>query len=373
MSDNLQQKTRVLVCPLNWGLGHASRCIPVIRKLQQAGFEVLVAADGRALALMQNECPDLMYIRLPGFSPRFSAGSKLIWKIISWLPALAWHTCREHHKIKQIVRDHKISVVISDNRFGLYTKAARCIFITHQVMIKTPSSISFLEPVLYRINRFIIEKFDDCWIPDLPGINNLSGDLSHKYPLPRNAHFVGLLSRFRKNNQAGSEIKGPLLAVLSGPEPQRSIFEELVKKQLSEINQEAIIVSGTPEKMMPAKSGKQLTILNHLETEELGEAMTRAGIVICRSGYSSLMDIVVLKKKEVLLVPTPGQTEQEYLAERVLEKGWLIAQKQNNFDLQVALDEMKNCEGIDLADDNSLLSEQIFLLNEQVPVISAKR
>ena len=366
MGDSLPQKTKVLICPLNWGLGHASRCIPVISKLQHAGFEVLVAADGRALALLLSECPDLVYIRLPGFSPRFSSGSKLIWKILSWLPMLAWHTVVEHRTISRLVKEHHISVVISDNRFGLFTSKAKCIFITHQIMIKAPGILSFAEPILYRINRFFIQKYDYCWIPDLPGSNNLSGDLSHKFPLPRNAQFIGLLSRFSKNNLPGSAMNGSLLAILSGPEPQRTILEKIVLKQLGTLDQAAIIVSGTPENKISAKYSNQIAMLAHMKPDELAETITQAGIVICRSGYSSLMDLAILGKKAVLVIPTPGQTEQEYLAARVHEKGWFNAQNQQCLDLSCAIADAKKCKGIALQTDDSLLDEQISLLKKHL-------
>jgi len=372
MSDIIPQIPRVLVCPLNWGLGHASRCIPVIRKLQHAGFEVLVAADCRALTLLQTECADLVHIRLPGFSPRYSTGSGLIWKILSWMPSLVWHTAIEHRTISRLVEEHKISVVISDNRFGLFTTKAKSIFITHQIMIKAPRILSFTEPVLYRINLFFIKKYDYCWIPDLPGSDNLSGDLSHRYPLPQNAHFIGLLSRFSKNNSSSPFMNGPLLAVLSGPEPQRTILEELILEQLGTLNQAATIVSGTPENKMPAKSTNQITMLAHMKPKELAEAITWAGIVVCRSGYSSLMDMAVLGKKAVLVVPTPGQTEQEYLAARVQAKGWFNAQNQQNFDLRGAIADANKCKGIALQTGESLLDEQISMLSKLLATTRAK-
>lgn len=363
MSDNLPHKQRVLVCPLNWGLGHASRCIPVIRKLQNAGYEVLIAADGRARSLLQSEFPEIITIRLPGFSPRFSSGSRLIWNIISWGPSLAWHTLLEHNAIKRLVKEHEIAVVISDNRFGLYTSTVKSIFITHQVMFKIPVFLSFCEPILYHINKFFIEKYDSCWIPDLPGTDNLSGDLSHKYPLPGNAHFIGLLSRFSHNSPARSETSGPLLAVLSGPEPQRSIFERAILDQLVEMNQEAVVVRGTPENNKEPTIKSHVTILASLSSGGLSEAISIAGMVICRSGYSSLMDLVVLGKKEVLLVPTPGQTEQEYLAGRALSSGWFITEQQQNLNLRKSLSDINICKGKTIPTGESLLDEQITLLN----------
>lgn len=373
MSDNLPQKPKVLICPLDWGLGHASRCIPIIHKMQDAGFEVLIAADGRARELLQTECADLLHIRLLGFSPRLSKGSQLIWKILWWIPSLVWHTIMEHFAISQLIKEHNISVVISDNRYGLFTHKATSIFITHQIMIKTPRILSFTEPMLYCINRFFIQKYDYCWIPDLPGIDNLSGDLSHKYPLPRNAQFIGLLSRFSKNNSASSAIGGPLLAILSGPEPQRTILEGLILKQLGTLALAATIVRGIPKDNIPVRCPNQITMHAHMKPKELAEAIARAEMVVCRSGYSSLMDMANLGKKEILLVPTPGQTEQEYLAARVQAKGWFNAQNQQNFDLHRAIADANKCKGIELPTGESLLDEQISLLSKHLAGASANR
>jgi predicted glycosyltransferase len=366
MGDILLQKPKVLICPLNWGLGHASRCIPLIRKLQLAGFEVIIAADGRALSLLQTEFGSLKYVRLPGFSPRFSKGSTILWKVLGWLPSLVWHTIKEHSTIQRIVKQHEISLVISDNRYGLFTSGAKTIFITHQIMIKAPGRLSFTEPILYRINRFFIQKYDYCWIPDLPGSENLSGDLSHKYPLPRNAKFIGLLSRFNKIIRVGSASKIPLLAVLSGPEPQRTLFQEIIVKQLRKYNQEATIVMGTPENTMSAGKTNQITMFTHLPPNELSEAISEAGIVVCRAGYSSLMDLAILGKKEVLIVPTPGQTEQEYLASRTKALGWFNAQIQQNTDLSSAIDEAGNFKGIELETGEYLLDKKISTLYTQL-------
>ncbi len=366
MSDHRPQKPRVLVCPLNWGLGHASRCIPLIRRLQLAGFEVIVAADGRALKLLQTEFTDITCIRLPGFSPRFSAGAKLTGEMLMWIPALIWHSLLEHRKLASLVDAYKIAVVISDNRFGLFTHKAVSVFITHQIMIKAPRILSFIEPILYRINRFFIQKYDYCWIPDLPGNENLSGDLSHKYPLPLNAHFIGLLSRFSKNNKAGFTMNGPILAVLSGPEPQRTIFEELILKQLDTLNQEAIIIRGIPEHHIHAEFSTRAILLAHMKPEAFSQAIAGSRLVVCRSGYSSLMDMAVLGKKEVLMIPTPGQTEQEYLAARLKAKGWFNVQNQRDFNMGGAILSANKYKGIPLKAGESLLDEQIFLLNRHL-------
>jgi len=359
MINRIKDKPRVMVCPLNWGLGHASRCIPVIRKLQQSGFDVTAAADGRSLALLKEECEDVSFITLSGFSPRFSLGNTLIFRIPVWLVSLAWHTYKEHRALQGLVADNKIDLVISDNRFGLFTRKARCVFITHQVMFKTPRFLRFMEAMLYRINRFFIQKFDECWIPDLPGTENLSGDLSHKYPLPKNACFIGLLSRFQRDKFSETVADKNILALLSGPEPQRSIFEGLILDWLKESNHSATIVRGTPSETAGARFPENIRQFNHMMTGELALNIRNAGFVICRSGYSTLMDLAVLGKKPVLLIPTPGQTEQEYLARRLSELGWFNYLAQDKFNPENINRKIRNFSGISLNCDENLLDGKI--------------
>jgi uncharacterized protein (TIGR00661 family) len=366
MIDLKKDKLRVLVCPLNWGLGHASRCIPVIRRLKAEGFEVIVAAEGRALALLQEECGKIIIIRFPGFSPRFSSGRNLLLKIPGLLLSLAWHTLREHQKISRLVAENRIDVVISDNRFGLFTTKAKCVFITHQVMLKTPLYLKFTEPILYRINRYFIHKFDACWIPDLPGTDNLSGDLSHKYPLPNNASFIGLVSRFGRNKTTEYVTDGNLLALLSGPEPQRTTFERLINDQFEKENRKATIIRGTPSEKVEKESFNKILRINHLNTDRLAHLITYSDYVVCRSGYSTLMDLAVLGKKQVILVPTPGQTEQEYLAERLQEIGWMDFQPQNKFNLEKKIHDEKQYGGINLPTGEYLLDNQIKALVEDL-------
>jgi uncharacterized protein (TIGR00661 family) len=356
------EKPRAMVCPLNWGLGHASRCVPIIRKLQLAGYEVIVAADGRAQTFLHEECSEIKQVNLPGFSPKFSSKGTQVYKFPGWVLSLAWNTIKEHYILSRLIDKYSINLVISDNRYGLFSKKTKCIFVTHQVMFKAPLYLKFTEPLLYRINRFMINKFDACWIPDLPGDKNLSGDLAHKYPLPKNAGYIGILSRFKQPKPNSSTAKCNILALVSGPEPQRSIFEGLIIREVSKTNQLAIIVRGTPGERNEPETTPNINIYNHLSTKILAGIILEAETVICRSGYSSLMDMAVLGKISVILVPTPGQTEQEYLAKHMKESGWFKYQNQNSIDMFEIGDDKEQYSGINLNIDESLLDTQIEAL-----------
>jgi UDP-N-acetylglucosamine transferase subunit ALG13 len=181
-------------------------------------------------------------------------------------------------------------------------------------------------------NHFFISKFHECWIPDAGGSINLAGELSHG-DLPDNAVYIGPLSRFSLNNDI---TPGLLLAILSGPEPQRSILEKILEKQLSAYPGKVCIVRGKPgEKAKPADSAN-VQWYNHLPVKDLQGLMAAAEFVICRSGYTTVMDLVKMQKKAIL-VPTPGQPEQEYLAVYQMQQQLFMGELQDDLDLQRTL------------------------------------
>jgi hypothetical protein len=176
----MQQPQRILICPLDWGLGHATRCIPVIRAFLGQNAEVLIAADGRAYELLQQEFPELQFIRLKGYEIRYPSSGSMAASMLLSIPKILSGIKREHRELEKIIAEHKIDTVVSDNRYGCWNKQVKSIFITHQLMLKSP----FGEGLLHRIILSHIKKYDECWIPDHAAENNLSGELSHKYPLP---------------------------------------------------------------------------------------------------------------------------------------------------------------------------------------------
>jgi UDP:flavonoid glycosyltransferase YjiC (YdhE family) len=219
---------------------------------------------------------------------------------------------------------------------------------------------------LYHVSRLLISRFDECWIPDYIESPGLSGDLSHKYPLPKNAKFIGPLSRFKKQENISESISGEgnITAIISGPEPQRSIFEDTLKKQLAGLNQNAIIISGKPEsEEIPVVDGK-LTILPHLSVKEMSSLIDSSSLVICRSGYSSIMDLQAMGAK-ALFVPTPGQTEQIYLAELHQKSGTALWQAQENMNLKVGIEQVLRYNGFGKYKPGSGLSEAIADLKKK--------
>ncbi|MCB0400467.1 MAG: glycosyltransferase [Flavobacteriales bacterium] len=301
MSNN--PKT-ILVCPLDWGLGHATRCIPLIKKFLNEGNRVILGADKNPLSLLKQEFPELETIVVPGYEVEYSESGSWIQLLIESLRFRNF--IKEEKKlIDQIIREHPIDLIVSDNRYGFYSNQVQSILITHQIFVKAPVA----EPLIHKQIGKLLDKFNEVWIPDYEGDNNLSGDLSHLKSIRQKHRFIGPLSRFEKPRELPESIYD-LCAVLSGPEPQRTILEEKVREQIRKHGLNAAVVRGLPNAEPTGEAG----IFNHLPADKLQDLMLKSKRVLCRSGYSSIMDLVTLGKSAIL-IPTPGQTEQEYLAE----------------------------------------------------------
>jgi uncharacterized protein (TIGR00661 family) len=353
----------VLVCPLDWGLGHACRCVPIIHAFIEAGANVIIAADGRPLAFLQQEFPSLTFIRLKGYGITYQKKGSLMLKLFSMLPTIIKGIYSEHIKLKEIIEQYKIDIVFSDNRFGLWNKKLKCVFMTHQLLIKSPIKSGIAEYFLYLVNKMLIHKFDECWLPDFEGEINLSGDLSHKYRINIPTYFIGPLSRFKPDTAKPEIIKNNILVMLSGPEPQRSILEEIIIKELKENKLEALIVRGVPEEKSSTYISDNIEIFSHLDTLEMQKLISQAELIVCRSGYSTIMDLAVFGKKAIL-IPTPGQTEQEYLAEYYREKQYYYSISQKEFNLCDAIAKSVDYKGIQMSSDSKVLYNRVsYLLN----------
>ena len=332
----MNSKKRILVAPLDWGLGHASRCIPIAKALQQNDFEVVFAASGRALDLLIQEFPQNDFIKLEGYNISYPKNGQMALSMLSQLFKIWKGIRQEHTQLQQIIDAYNIDGVISDNRFGLYTQKVPCVFITHQLQIQSP----IFSEIIQKINFKYIQKFDECWVPDSE-THQLSGQLSEAINSPFKYQYIGALSRFEPLEKTEDL---DILAIVSGSEPQRSIFETILKKQLIKSAKKSVLVLGKPEHKKRVKD-KNLEIISHLNANELNQVMVNADIIICRSGYSSIMDLAVLNKKAIF-VPTPGQTEQLYLAKYFYDKKIAFAMHQKEFDLQKAIQHATNFGGL---------------------------
>ncbi len=318
---------KVIVAPLNWGLGHATRCIPLIRALVQLGVEPVLASDGRSLLLLQNEFPEWPAAELPAYGIRYGPGG-MAWNMIRQLPKIGRAVWREHRRIRRLARYFNARAIISDHRFGCFHPDLFSVVIAHQLNIQAASPA--LARPAGRLNRFFLGRFEACWIPDYPGTDNLSGALSHPSPLPSRTRYIGPLSRF---DALEEEKRYDIVAVLSGPEPQRTLLERQLRRQLRRFPGRSLMALGKPEAGPLREQTGNLEIAGFLPANELNRAMAATRLVVCRSGYSTLMDLAAIGGK-ALLVPTPGQTEQEYLAGLMQERGWCCARPQADLCLE---------------------------------------
>lgn len=334
MKQPANRYQRILIAPLNWGLGHATRTTPVIQQSLALGHEILIASDGAALAYLKKEFPNLPLIPLAGIRIKYLKRYGFFTGLFLQLPKIILGIIKEHKQTKRIVKKYQIETIISDNRYGVWSRKTKNIFITHQINLIPPRKLTFLKPLIRTALLKRTGRFHQLWIPDFETAPTLSGKLSHP-AIQKKSHYIGPLSRF--HFQPNAPVKYDFCLLISGPENQRTLFEERVFEQLRDCSAKGIVLRGLPQKESKVQTINQTKIYNHLSSVEIANIISQSRIVICRPGYSTLMDLWTLRKPAIL-IPTPGQTEQEYLA-RHLEGQSFATYPQSTFLLKKALKE----------------------------------
>lgn len=343
-------KRKILVAPLNWGLGHATRCIPIIEALLDKNFEPILASNGMALQILKKEFPQLKAETLPSYHITYSKqGNLLKWKMLLNSPRIYKAIQAEKNLTESLVLKYGLSGIISDNRLGVRSKKVKSVFITHQLNVLSGNT-SFLSS---NIHQFYIKKFDECWVPDSQGSKNLSGKLTHKPKKLEVLKFMGPLSRFKK-------MKTPILykyaIILSGPEPQRSLLEKLLLKEFENCTEQVLFIRGViKEKESLTSCNPNIHIKNYSFGKDLEKKMNSTRYIIARSGYTTLMDVCRLEKK-AFFIPTPGQFEQIYLADRLKRLGAAAGCHQQEFTLS-RLEEIERYHGLSNFDFRSDFSD----------------
>ncbi len=328
---SMNKSKRILVAPLNWGLGHATRCIPIINALLENGYTPIIASDGDALNLLKKEFPKLEFHELPSYKIKYAKKGKnfkmkMLWDSPKMLKAIQ----QEKKETKRLAKELNIDGIISDNRLGVFYKKIPCVFITHQLNVLTGKTTWMST----KLHQNIIKKFDECWVPDTQKNPNLSGKLGHLKNSKLNIKYLGPLSRFKKIDLPK---KYELMVLLSGPEPQRSMLEEKLFDELIGYENDVLFVKGKVEEEQKITSLRgNIVIYNFMNSKALERAINESKAIICRSGYTTLMDLAKLEKK-AFFIPTPGQFEQEYLAKRLHKKGVAPTCSQDEF----TIDELK--------------------------------
>jgi len=331
-----KQHKKILVAPLNWGLGHATRCIPIIEALIRYDFIPILAGDGASLELLRREFPELTYYKLPSTKVYYSEnGSLLKYKLLLQTPKLLRAVYMEHKRVEEIHKLEGLSGIISDNRFGVRFDTIPSIYITHQIQVLSGGTSALTS----RFHQQIMSKFSECWIPDFES-NNLAGELSKRGKESLSLKYIGPLSRF--SCQKRKKV-WDIVAVMSGPEPQRGMLERKIIEEIRPYPGKILIIQGIIENQQKSHTEGHITTVNFMLHKELEVAIEQGGLILSRSGYSSIMDLHALGAK-AFFIPTPGQFEQLHLAEHLKEKGYANFSDQASFALD-KLGDIKNYEG----------------------------
>jgi len=344
-------KKKILIAPLNWGLGHAARCIPIINALLKHDFEPILASDGDALTLLQKEFPQLKSYQLPSYNIKYSKGSNQKIKLLLNSPIIIKASISEQKEVSKIHKKENLSGIISDNRFGVRLKEVPSVYITHQLQVLSGNTTG----ISSNLHQKIIAKFDQCWVPD---INNskLSGKLSFLKNKNIIIKYIGAISRFKKQD---CPAKYDVLIVLSGPEPQRTLLEEKLLAELNSSTKKILLVRGVFSDTIVSKINKHTTVVNYMLTKQLQHAFNESKVVLARSGYSTILDLAKMNKK-AFFIPTPGQFEQEYLAERMKEINIAPFSTQDNFTLNM-LAKTEDYKGF-INSNEEILNKELFEL-----------
>ncbi len=321
---------------LDWGLGHTTRSVSLIKELLDLGCDLIVACNSIQKDLLQAEFTGLKYVELPGYGLSYGSGRWVTrLKIMTQISKILMRIKSENAWLRVFIQENRVDGLISDNRYGLFHSQIPTVFITHQLQVYSGYG-SYADRIIQKFLYRYINRFKVCWVPDFKNKNSLAGILSHPQTMPDiPVQYLGALSRF--NECAGStEKKFDLLILISGPEPQRTILEKIMIEQAERSDKKIAMVRGLPGDTTVLEHGK-ISIFNHLNSIKLNKLICESELIICRSGYTTIMDMVKLKKK-MIVIPTPGQPEQEYLAAYLSQNHFGFSITQNAFRLDRAME-----------------------------------
>jgi UDP:flavonoid glycosyltransferase YjiC (YdhE family) len=348
---------KILLVPLDWGLGHTTRCIPIIQELLALGHDVHLGGAELSKAILKEEFPNLPFYEFPSYGISYpKKGNQFMKHIVGLLPQINKAIRFEKKRTHQLMVEHTFDIIFSDNRFGVRADGAINIILSHQLNLLVPQS-KLVEKLANFCNAYFINKFDRVAVPDFK-TDAISGDLSNSSAIKPDVFYLGTLSRWSFSEQAMKSRKG-ILVILSGPEPQRTLLEYMIIDQADE-TAELTIVRALPQTNVLPKS-KNIKFYNHLPSAQLRALVEKSEIVVSRAGYTTIMDLIAVKKNAIL-IPTPGQTEQEYLGRYLERQNLFLFYGQKEFDLQVALKDYKEKKWNRFPSVTSSLSEKLINL-----------
>ena len=335
------KQPKICISPLDWGLGHATRCIPLILALQKLGYDIYIASERHHEVILKQAIPEAHFLTLRGYRVRYSKNRNLFFvSMFLQAPKILFSMVYEYWWLSKKAKQHHFDLIISDNRLGFFHRTIKSVFITHQLNLQTP--FRWTTRLFQLLQYAVLKNYSACWVPDMEGANSLAGILSNPEKKPNiPLWYMGCLARLHHTNQNGSQLlvsAHPIhfIGIVSGPEPQRTLLENILWNEGVTLHIPFVMVAGKPQETNYNKVADKGKLYHHLPGDKLAAQIQRAEYVICRGGYTSLMELIPFQKK-LILVPTPGQTEQEYLAKRWQEKNWAIFFNQADFDLSTAL------------------------------------
>ena len=329
---------KILLAPLNWGLGHATRCIPLVRQFLEEGNEVVLAGDGDSLLILQRHFPTLRTITFPSLELRYTENNQQRGFYLRALPQLLRYAIANRYYLHQQLAIEHFDLIVSDNRLGFYSRQVHSVYITHQLYVRLPRRLRWLQPFARAMHACVYSRYNEVWVPDYADpVHNLAGQLCHGGIYDNRVKYIGPLSRFTPSEGTPKELRRDtegipkhsqalwaesseysVVAILSGLEPQRSIFEQQILERYAHSTDKVLIVRGKVAETQTMISRNNITMVASLNDRVLQEIIGRADKVIARSGYSTIMDLEALRAlHKAELHPTPGQSEQEYLASRL--------------------------------------------------------
>lgn len=359
------KKPKICIAPLDWGLGHATRCISLAKALMQLDYQIFIASEGYHEVILREALPAATFLPLPGYRIRYSKTSKgLIPKIITQIPKIIFSIYYEHFWLRKMHKQFKFDCIISDNRFGFYHPSIKSIFITHQLNLQTPFNWS---NHLVRIWQYsFINKFSAVWIPDIQEEKNYAGILSNPVKKPAiPIWYMGALARLSRKEHTNPINKYTFLGLVSGPEPQRTLLENALWIQGNSKDIHFAVVAGRPLQQNLPQYSKKGVLYPHANGDDLADLIASSEYIIFRGGYTSLMELIPFQKK-LIIIPTPGQTEQVYLAKYWSDNGWAISFDQSEFNLALALEKASTTNFTQPA----FLPFSIELLNEKMKALN---
>ncbi len=350
----------IFVSPLSWGLGHATRDIPIIRELLKRKHKITIASSGSSLVFLQEEFPECEFLKFPDYPTPYSGSIFFVLKFTAYIPLMIYAIRKEEQKARQKIEKNKYDLIIADNRFGVYSPNIPSFFISHQLRFSAPKIIPVAEEWAQSFNSRFHKNFTRVIVPDnRPDTVSLSGKLSvntRQATLDR-IYYAGILSSIRKID---IEEDIDFLFSVSGPEPQRTMLENIIIKQACKLPGKKMVLLGKPSENIEYKLDEFTTVKSHAGREEMSVLMNRAKFIISRSGYTTVMEIAELGKKKCLFIPTPGQTEQVYLSQYYQKKGWFYSKSQYYLDIVKDVEEAKKYSGFPSMPDSASNAEKLY-------------